>query len=181
LTVLTPSETLSFVFAILGGSFRLLARAVLPLAPLFILAGCGGPSSAADTTGQIVRGPGYSFRAPAGWAVTRSERAVTARDGSALVSVTRFPLVKAYDPANFDAVAAELDDVAQRLAQQAGADLSKSETVQIAGRDVRAYSYDASRVAFVLEGKREYQLYCRNAADACDRLFESFAISGPQA
>lgn len=129
-----------------------------------------------------MRGNGFTFRAPAGWELVDSETgARTARSGGALVSVTRFPLAKNYDPQRFDAVTAELDRVAGRLAQQAGADLSDSSTVDIAGRKSRAYRYGDRRVAFVLVGKREYQLYCRRADDACDLLFSSFALSGPQA
>jgi hypothetical protein len=95
--------------------------------------------------------------------------------------VSVFPLVKPYDPAKFAAAAKELDRVAARLAQQAGTPLSRSSTVTVANRKIRAYDYGAQRIGFVLVGKREYQLYCAHAATACDLLFSSFTLSGPQA
>jgi hypothetical protein len=167
--------------AILGGSFRLLAKAVVPLALLFILAGCGGsrPQQAQTTVG--VHGPGFAFQAPEGWRVaTRADGAV-ARRGTALVSVSRFPLVKAYDPAEFAAVSRELDSLAARLAHQAGQQTATGQTTTVAGRKVRSYRYGNRRVGFVLEGKREYQLFCKPAGGACDLLYSSFTLSGPQA
>src|SRR3954447_2049826 len=98
-TVVAASETLSFVLAILRGSFRLLARAVLPLAILFILAACGSSKSQTAKTTVEVRGPGFTFQVPKGWSVSTPRNAVVARQGSGLVSVTRFSLLKAYDPA----------------------------------------------------------------------------------
>jgi predicted Zn-dependent protease len=163
--------------AILGGSFRLLARAVLPLAVLSILAGCGAASKghALETTIEV-RGNGFRFEVPRGWSLARPPRAVVARHAGELVSVTRFPLLKAYDPDEFAAVRRELDRVAARLDPKA-----RGETVDVAGRKVRAYRYDDKRIAFVLEGKREYQLFCAHAGGACDLLFSSFALSGPSA
>jgi hypothetical protein len=167
--------------AILCGSFRLLARAVFPLAVLFILSACGGAKrqEAPPTTG--VRGEGFTVQVPQGWTVTRPPAGVTARHGAGLVSVSVFPLLKSYDPAKFDAAAKELDGVAARLAKQAGTTLTRSATVTVANRKVRAYDYGARRIGFVLVGKREYQLYCAHAATACDLLFSSFTLAGPQA
>ena len=51
----------------------------------------------------------------------------------------------------------------------------------VANRKVRAYRYGDKRIGFVLVGKREYQLFCRHAATACDLLFSSFTLAGPQA
>lgn len=113
--------------------------------------------------------------------MSRPTNAVVARRGGGLVSVTTFPLVKPYDPANFAAAAKELDRVAAQLAKQAGASISQSETVTVANREVRAYRYADKRIGFVLVGKREYQLFCARAASACDLLFSSFTLSGPQA
>lgn len=128
-----------------------------------------------------MRGKGFSFEVPRGWLVERPHDAVVARHGGGLVSVTRFPLLKAYDPARFDAVTKELDRVAGQLAQKAGSTLSSRDTVTVAGRKVRAYRFADQRIGFVLEGKREYQLYCVRAASACDLLFSSFTLAGPQA
>ena len=105
---------------------------------------------------------------------------MVARQGTGLVSVTAFPLVKAYDVGKFDAAAKELDGLAARLAEQAGTTVSKSETVTVAGRRIRAYDYGGRRIGFVLVGKREYQLFCVRAPAACDLLFRSFTLSGPQ-
>jgi predicted Zn-dependent protease len=123
-----------------------------------------------------VRGSGFTFELPRGWSLTRPPGAVVARHAGELVSVTRFPLVKAYDPDNFGAVTKELDRVAKRLDPHA-----RGETVEVADREVRSYTYDDKRIAFVLDGKREYQLYCAHAGGACDLLFSSFALSGPSA
>lgn len=101
---------------------------------------------------------------------------MVAKHGTALVSVTRFPLLKEYDPARFGAAAKELDRIAARLDPRA-----RGETVEVAGRKVRSYRYGDRRIGFVLEGKREYQLFCVRAAAACDLLYSSFQLSGPQA
>ena len=116
-----------------------------------------------------------------GWAVARRPDGVAARHAGGLVSVTTFPLLKPYDPASFAAAARELDHVAARLAKQAGTPLASSETVTVADRKVRAYRYGDNRIGFVLVGKREYQLFCERAASACDLLFGSFTLAGPQA
>jgi hypothetical protein len=104
-----------------------------------------------------------------------------ARRGAGLVSVSIFPLVKPYDPGKFAAAAKELDGVAARLAQQAGTTVTRGETVTVANRKVRAYRYGDRRIGFVLVGKREYQLFCAHASAACDLLFGSFTLAGPQA
>jgi hypothetical protein len=125
-----------------------------------------------------VRGQGFSFQVPEGWRTTPGATRVVATHGGALVSVTRFPLLKAYDPAKFAAVAQELDRVAAQLAKQAGASLDAKETTTVDGRKIRAYRYGTKRIAFVLDGRREYQLFCSNAGTACDLLFDSFALNG---
>jgi hypothetical protein len=178
---------LSFVLAILGGSFRLLARAVLPLALLFILSACGSSAEPEAPATKAVPGAGFRFDAPAGWRVSRSEDALTARNGSALVSVTTYRLLKAYDPARFEAVAGELDRSVKKLVQQADGTLVESRTTDVAGRKVRDYRYVAkgfaTRLGFVFEDKREWQLLCRARAEdddpdgACKLLFESFSVA----
>ena len=67
-----------------------------------------------------VHGPGFTFEAPRGWRVVRRADGAVARHGRALVSVSRFPLLKTYDPAEFVAVTKELDNLATRLAHEAG-------------------------------------------------------------
>jgi hypothetical protein len=166
---------------ILSGSFRLLARGVLPLALLFILAACGGSKQGEAPTTVGVHGPGFIVEVPEGWTVTTPSNGVVARHGRAVISVTRFPLLKAYDPAEFDAVAKELDIVATRLAHEAGQVSAAGQTTTVAGRKVRSYRYGNRRLGFVLEGKREYQLFCASAGGACDLLYSSFTLSGPQA
>jgi hypothetical protein len=119
---------------------------------------------------------------PDGWAVERARAKVGARRGDAAVSVTTFTLLKAYDPAEFAAVAKELDGVAAKLAARAGHTLSERGTTTVDGRKIRAYRYPGVRVGFVLEGKREYQLLCtapegEDPNGACDLLFSSFSLT----
>lgn len=128
-----------------------------------------------------VHGPGFTFEAPAGWTVTNPASGAVVRRGKALVSVTRFPLLKAYDPAEFNAVAKELDIIATRLAHEAGQVSATGETTTVAGRKIRSYRYGNRRLGFVLEGKREYQLFCAPAGFACDLLYSTFTLSGPRA
>ena len=145
-----------------------------------ILAGCGG-SSQSDTT-RTVAGNGYRFEVPqSGWEVSRRLRVLEARDGDKLVSVTTFPLVKPYRPELFAKVVPELDRVARQLAAQENATITNARTLMIAGRKARAYdvvhpSGPEERIAFVLSGPREFQLYCRNAGDVCDGFIESFRL-----
>jgi len=77
----------------------LLAKGVLPFALLFILAACGGSKQGETPATVGVHGPGFTFEVPAGWTVTTPSNGAVARRGRAVVSVTRFPLLKAYDPA----------------------------------------------------------------------------------
>jgi hypothetical protein len=128
-----------------------------------------------------VRGNGFTVEVPEGWVVSRPRGAVVARRGSGLVSVTAFPLLKAYDPTRFAAAARELDALAARLAKQAGTTLAASETVTVDGQKIRSYRYADKRIGFFLTGKREYQLFCERAGSACDLLYRTFTLSGPQA
>src|SRR5687767_2278406 len=81
--------------------------ALCALAAAAILAGCGGSG---DGEVQVVRGPGFTFEAPAGWELVRTPRAIGARDGDVdLVQVTRLPLARAYTPDLFERVRPELD------------------------------------------------------------------------
>ena len=94
-----------------------------------------------------------------------------------------FPLLKPYHPAQFAAVARELDRDAQQLAAQSGKRLVTRETTTVAGMKIRAYRYGTMRIGFVLVDKLEYQLLCRLGAGgsdpdgACALLFSSFSLS----
>jgi hypothetical protein len=158
----------------------------LPLAVLFILAGCGGSTKPRETTVKHVQGPGFAFSVPSGWTVRRRAGVLAAQSGTSVVSATTFTLLKPYDPALYARVAAELDRNASKLAAQAHGTLTEKLTTTVAGRKIRAYRYTAAgfgtRLGFVLEGKREVQLLCRapaGSADpdgACGLLFRSFKL-----
>jgi hypothetical protein len=176
----------------LAGSFRVVAARLIPggrrakrvalllLVPL-ILAACGG-SSAPNAQQQVVRAPGFRFKAPAGWRVQHGSRQAWASKGSELVKVAAFRLVKPYSPALFVRVDRELAVRMQQVAAQTGGTVSGGTTVVAGG--IRSH---ASRVTtpdhvdqytFVLRGRREYQLLCRRSPahdDAvCARLIVSF-------
>jgi hypothetical protein len=160
----------------------LLAKALVPLAILFILSGCGGSGDGTEAQHQEVRGRGFTVQVPAGWTVDHRRSGIGARKGRALVSVTAFPLLKPYDPDKFGAAARELDGVAAKLAARAGHTLSERSTTTVAGRKIRAYRYDGVRIGFVLDGKREYQLLCMapdggDPDDSCRLLFASFRVN----
>ena len=161
-------------------------RAVLGLVVLFA-AGCGGGGS--GQAGRLVRGSGYTFSAPVGWPVVRSGREVKASKGLPLVSVTRYPLLRAYRPELWEHVLPELDRTAAGLAAQQQGTVGASRTVTISGRRARSYDIDytrngrqlVERLVFVLRGKTEYLLLCRYARGgdtrACDRLVATFTLS----
>jgi hypothetical protein len=151
-----------------------------------LAAGCGGGSS---TTEKIVRGSGYRFSAPTAWEVSRSPRELRVSQGVLLLSVTRFPLLRAYRPPLWDHVVPELDRAAKGLAEQQAGEVAESRTVMISGRRARTYDIDyerdgkalVERIAFVLRGKTEYLLLCRyergGDTDACDRLLATFTLA----
>jgi hypothetical protein len=174
--------------AIFGGSFRSVAKTLIPVAVLLILSACGGSGGSTVEATREVRGDGFTVHVPGAWAVSGAGGGkVTARNGDRLVSVTSFRLLKPYDPGKFAAAAKELDGIAAKLAAQAGGNLTEKTTTTVDGRRVRAYRYadGASRihVGFVLVGRREYQLVCRLPSDgadpdgACALLFDSFRSS----
>ncbi len=160
-------------------------RAALGLALLFA-AGCGGGGGHAE---RLVRGLGYSFSAPVGWPVVRSGREVKASNGLPLVSVTRYPLLRAYRPELWEHVLPELDRAAAGLAAQQQGTVAASRTVTISGRRARSYDIDYShdgkqlveQLAFVLRGETEYLLLCRYVSGgdtgACDRLVATFKLA----
>src|SRR5438445_4140922 len=190
LTVPAASVTLSFVLAMLRKSFPSLARPVLPLsnarklAPFVLalaIAGCGAGGAAKQQSGKRVSAAGFSFEPPIGWRVTRTRTSLAARSGTAIVSVTTFRLARRYRPGLWPKVVPELDRVAQQLAARVHGTVRASETTTIAGRKSRVYdiarSGEDERIGFVLDGRREYQLYCRAAGGACDTLLGSFSLS----
>jgi hypothetical protein len=161
-------------------------QAVLALAVLLSV-GCGGGGGA--TQGRIVRGNGYSFIAPSGWAVERRGRELRVTKGLALVSVERFPLQRRYRPEIWVKVVPELDRAAETLARQQRGTVSDPRTVMITGRRARRYDVEyrhegkqlVERIGFVLVGKTEYLLLCRYESGgdtgACDRLLTSFRLA----
>jgi hypothetical protein len=182
LTVAAVSATLSFAFAMLT-SFRLsLALCAASLAA--ILAGCGG--GATGESPQVLNGNGFTYSAPTGWKVTRTDRKLAASEGRTdLVSVQVFPLTHAYRPALFAAASGELDRVAGELASGLRGKVTRSATVTVAGRRARQYVVTyrglVQEVTFVLVDRREYQLLCRRASDAdaahCATLVRSFRLA----
>jgi hypothetical protein len=150
-----------------------------------VLAGCGGGGT---TPPKVVQGSGYRFTAPADWAVVRSGRALQVSEGLQLLSVTRYPLLRAYRPALWARVVPELDRAATQLATQQHGHVGDMRTVTVAGRRARRYDIDyerdgkalVERIAFVLRGKTEYLLLCRyergGDTAACDRLLATFTV-----
>jgi hypothetical protein len=152
---------------------------------LLVLAGCGGGGPPAV---KEITGTGYRFSVPADWAVVRSGREVQASQGLKLLSVTRYPLLRAYRPDLWVRVLPELDQAATQLAKQQNGNVAESRTVTVAGQRARRYDIDyerdgkalVERIAFVLRGRTEYLLLCRydrgGDTDACDRLLATFTL-----
>jgi hypothetical protein len=160
-------------------------QAVLGLT-LLVVAGCGG---AAAHKGYVVSGTGFTFTAPADWGVSRTGREVQAAQGTLLISVTHFPLLRRFRPGLWDRVVPELDRAAAAVASQQHGTVSDSRTVTIAGQKARRYDVAyaregkqlVERIAFILRGKTEYLLLCRyergGDTEACDRLLTSFRLA----
>jgi len=160
-------------------------QAVLGLT-LLVLAGCGGRAA---PKGHVVRGTGFTFVAPADWAVARKGAEVQAAQGTFLVSVTLFPLLRRFRPGLWTKVIPELDRAAAAVARQQRGKVGDSRTVTIGGQKARRYdiAYGSEgkqlieRIAFVLRGKSEYLLLCRyergGDTEACDGLLTSFKLA----
>jgi hypothetical protein len=154
---------------------------------LLLAAGCGGGSGAAKE--RAVQGNGFTFQAPAGWAVERRGGEVQVGEGTDLVSVTRYPLLRRFRPELWGKVVPELDRAAAAVARQQTGTLVDPRTVTVGGEKARRYDIDyerdgkklTERIAFVLRGKTEYLLLCRyergGSTDACDRLLRSFRLA----
>src|SRR6266516_3474306 len=119
------SITLSLVLIMFTVSFRWFAssgvpsrnrrkQAVLGLT-LLVLAGCGGSAAA---KGHIVRGTGFTFVAPADWTVARKGAEVQVAQGTSLLSVTLFPLLRRFRSELWAKVIPELDQAAADVARQ---------------------------------------------------------------
>jgi hypothetical protein len=138
-----------------------------------------------------VTGRGYSFAAPAGWTAAvrgRSSSATPEPGALELVTVRTFPLARPYEPRLWESVVPELDRVADQLATRLGGAVASRDTVTVAGRRARRFdiryrragSEVVERNAFVLDGRREFQLTCRypegDAPPACPLLFSTFRV-----
>ena len=155
---------------------------------MIVLAGCGGGGHKASVSDlQRVGGGGYRFSAPSSWSVYRTGREVKALSGPVdLVGVTTFTLARPYRPSLWTKAVPALDRTAAALAAQNDGKLQARETVVVGGRRGRRYeiAYHADGVAmveqmaFVLAGRKEYQLLCRFERGGddgpCRTLFSSF-------
>jgi hypothetical protein len=155
---------------------------------LVLLAGCGGDQSGA----RDVTGTGYRFRAPSGWELTRSVRAVRASEGSgssALVGVSRFPLRRVYRPALWAQAVRELDGASNAIARRQHGSVTHAADLTISDERARRYTvtYElrgkklVEELVFVLRAKTEYLLLCRYelraSHRACEMLKSSFKLT----
>ena len=136
-----------------------------------------------------MRGTGFTFVAPADWVVSRNGGELQAAQGTLLISVTRFPLLRRFRPGLWDKVVPELDRAAAAVASQQQGTVTDPRNVTISGQKARRYDIAytrggkqlVERIAFVLRGKSEYLLLCRYEAggdtEACDRLLTSFRLA----
>lgn len=114
-------------------------------------------------------------------------------DEAETVAVSTFRLARPFRPEIWRRAVKELDRVAKQLGERLspGAEVSPGRTERVAGRRARVYDirYERAgrklveRVAFILRGRREYQLLCRwdaeeprTGEDACAELFRSFRL-----
>jgi hypothetical protein len=175
----------------LGKSFRSVVPAIFPhpngrklalvlLGAALLVGGCGGGSGGAVATKQVV-GEGFRFRTYADWQVRHRVRLVEARDGNSLVSVSFAPLPRPFDESLWKRVVPEIDARAKELAAATGSTVESTATEQISGRRGRVYRLTRRgaprRLGFVLDGRRQYLLYCRNSDAACDVLFQTFRLT----
>jgi hypothetical protein len=121
--------------------------------------------------------------------VARKGAEVQAAQGTSLVSVTLFPLLRRFRPELWTKVIPELDRAAAAVARQQKGKVGDSRTITIAGQKARRYDIAyasegkqlVERIAFVLRGKSEYLLLCRyergGDTEACDVLLTSFKLA----
>jgi len=161
-------------------------RAAVGLA-LLLAAGCGGGGGKAKE--RVVRGEGFTFAAPLGWMVDRRGGVIQVQNGTDLVSVTRYPLLRRFRPELWAKVVPELDRAASAVAKQQAGTVVDPQTVTVGGQRARRYDvrYDGAgrklteRITFVLREKVEYLLLCRydrgGPADVCELLLRSFRLA----
>jgi hypothetical protein len=181
---------MSFVFAIVGKSFRSLAAPVFPagnprklavpaVLVALLLAGCGG--SKTSVSERHVSGDGYSFRAPSDWTVSRRLRTIVAKSGAAVIQVSVFPQPQPFDPARWEQYVTGTDRAVAQVVEQEKAKLEHSRDSTIAGRRARVYELSRGkseeRLAFFFAGRKEYELFCHDAGSACDALLASFSLA----
>lgn len=168
-------------------SLILAGACALSVTTLAACGGGGGGSSHPAT--QTIKGSHFLFQAPFSWHVKRRGSQVGAAPkpiAPELVSVSVFPLLRAYRPALFNAVSRELDGDARQLATRLGGSVESSQTVVVAGTRSRQYvlHYTSGgndfhqRITFVLRGKTEFQLLCRwtgTEPSVCAQLTSSFS------
>jgi len=154
---------------------------------LLLAAGCGGGGS--GVKGHDLQGEGFSFRAPTGWAVQRRGGELQVGNGTDLVSVTRYPLLRGFRPDRWTKVVPELDRAAAAVARQQSGTVADPQTVTVGGQKARRYDVDyerdgeklTERITFVLREKTEYLLLCRYSRDgpmdACELLLRSFRLA----
>jgi hypothetical protein len=142
-----------------------------------------------------VSGNGWSANFPAGWKLERGDVRVTGtpEEGTESVAVATFPLRRAFRSDLWDEAVGELDVVARDLSERLSplAQLSNGRDTSVAGRRARVYEirYErggvtlVERVAFLFDGRREYQLTCRIeerkpelGEEACSELLASFSV-----
>jgi hypothetical protein len=137
----------------------------------------------------VVQGEGFRFGAPVGWKVERRAAELLVGDGTDLVSVTRYPLLRRFRSGQWAKVVPELDRAAAALARQQTGTIADPKTITVGGQAARRYDvlYErdgrklTERITFVLREKTEYLLLCRYergaSTDACDRLLGSFRLA----
>lgn len=144
-----------------------------------ILSGCGASSTQKAAAWQVIRTASFRFEAPAGWPVERTAGGAKASKDGDFVQVSTFPLARAYTPALFTRVEAELAARMAAVAQQAKGVVKSHRVVAVTG--AKSHSFEivvdgrTSRYTFVLRGKREFLLLCSADPDACDELAASFS------
>ena len=157
------------------------------------LTACGGGGSSGSSKGeQLLRGPNFSFRAPADWKVVRRNTTVGASPrplAPEVVSVSVFRTTKPYRPDLFQKAIKELDATAMDLATRLHGTVKSKATVQLQGQKVRQYviAYKKGdddvleRITFLFKGRTEYYLLCQwKASDdepaSCMRLLKTFKL-----
>jgi len=148
-----------------------------------ILSGCGGSSGG---KGQLVRGDGFHFTAPAGWSIQHTRTTWVASSGQVdLVETASFRTVKPYRSGLFSQLPKELGRVAGSLAKDIGGKVAGRRRVVVAGRQSWSYRLKSpasvTDVTFVFVGRAEYELLCRRAPSgdtaSCQQLLATFVLA----